>query len=256
MADAFTGIDSLGLFLSGGASNYNPSDSLGGSISSKEIKGMSPVWITSIQGLVIEDAVYENGEGSATIIIDGSGNAIYTPPDGVAGSAVAIAEGERKVLTGDDTDKAIRIYRESDKDFFGQADFKLVNRLNGVISMSTITNAQRVSGVTTYRAIFVKAYTDIADILAWIETDGQATYSLAEETPDSNGDIQTISDEFTAPVGLAWVSAIADSSAIDLCDSPGISADETVGLWIRKVFPVAGVVDIKEQVNFFIQFVE
>jgi len=256
MAEAFTGIDSLGLFLSGGSSNYNPSDSLGGMISSKEVKGMSYIYSQSIQGLVIEDAVYENGEGEASIIIDPDDKAVYTPPDGQAGTGVAIAEGERKILTGDDTDKAIRIYRESGKVWSDKAAFELVNMLNGVIGMSDISNADRIAGSVIYRALFVKAFTDVEDVIAWITTSGQSSYSLAIEIPETDGSIQTISDEGTAPSGLAWIDAVSESSAIDLDDSTGLLEDETVGLWLKRIFPSSGIVAIKEDVDFLIQFTE
>ena len=103
MMEAYTGLDAIGFFLSGGASNCNPSDSLGGEISSKLIRGMGITYSKAIQGLVIEDATPENGEGEASIALDEDNNATYTPPDGQAGSAVSIAEGERKVLFGADT---------------------------------------------------------------------------------------------------------------------------------------------------------
>jgi hypothetical protein len=249
--EAYTGIDSVGLFLSGGSSNYDPDDSLGGAISSKLIKGMEPIYGTPVQGLIIEDATPENLEGAASIAIIGT-QATYTPPDGQAGSAVSIAAGERKVLTGADADKAVRILRVSGLTWAGTASFDLVDVLNSVFGMGNVPSADRVAGSVRYRAIFVKALQDVDDVICWITTDGQASFALASETPESDGSIQTISDDSTAPSGLSWVNATSESAAIDLGD---LSVDDTVGLWIRRTFPAAGTVAAKESVNFHLQFV-
>jgi len=253
--DAFTGLDSVGLYLSGGATNYSPADSLGGAQSAKLIRGMLPVYSSPVQGLIIEDATPENEEGSASIAIV-SGVATYTPPDGLAGTGVAIAAGERKVLTGNDDTKAVRIYREAGKTFLGTATFELKDAVNGVFAMANVPNADRVAGSTVYRAIFVKALKDVDAILCWITTDGQSTYQLATEEPDSNGDIQTISDETVEPAGLAWETADAESTGIPVGDSYGnMLEDETYGLWLKRTFPPAGTVAPLEAVEFHLQFV-
>jgi len=251
--DAYTGLDSVGLYLSGGASNYDPDASLGGQISSHLVQGMIPVISAQIPALVIEDATPENGEGPASISIIGS-SATYTPPDGVAGSGVAIAAGERKVLLGADATKAVRVYRESGLLFEGTARFDLRDAINGVLAMGNLADADRIAGSTVYRAIFLKALGDITDLLCWITTDGQSTYSLAAETPDSTDTIQDISDETVAPSGLSWIDADSESGAIDLTDSPGMVAGDVVGLWIRRVFPASGVLAARETASLHVQF--
>ncbi len=250
MSEAYTGLDLLGMFLSGGASNLLPSASLGGLISSKLIRGMSPIYTVPVQGLIVEDATPENGEGTASISISGN-NATYTPPGGSAGSAVAIAAGQRKLLTGVDDTKAVRIFRESGKTFSGIATFELVDMLNGVVGMSDVPDADRQAGSVTYRALFLKALGNTEDILAWITTDGQAAWALATEEPESDDTIQTISDEDTAPGGVAWVEAVSEGTAIDIGN---LLEDEIIGLWIRRTFPAVGTVATEEQVNFHLQF--
>ena len=252
--EAYTGLDAIGFFLSGGASNCNPSDSLGGEISSKLIKGMMPVYSVSIQGLKIEDATPENGEGEASIAIDEDGNATYTPPDGLAGSAVSIAAGERKILLGSNTTKAVRIYRESGKAFLGTAVFTLVDRLQGVFSLSNVGNTERVAGSVYYRAFFAKAFAEVSTVLLWATTDGQSSWALAIETPDSNDSIQEISDEEVEPLGMDWIEAVSEGTALQLDDSTGLSEDEIVGVWIRRTFPSSGVVALKEQINLHLKF--
>ena len=249
--DAYTGLDSVGLYLSGGASNGDPAASLGGAISSRLIRGMYPIYSTPVQGLIIEDATPENEEGEASIAI-ASGEATYTPPDGSAGSAVAIAEGERKVLTGSDVTKGVRIYREAGKTFSGTASFELFDAVNGVFSMANVPDADRQAGSVCYRAIFVKALQDTDYIICWMTTDGQSSFALASEEPESPDSIQSISDETTAPAGLSWEDAVAESLALDV---GSLLEDETMGIWIRRTFPASGVVALKETVNFHLQFV-
>ena len=140
--DAFTGPDAVGIYPSGGADNADASASLGGVMSSKLAKGLSPLYTRPVQGLVVEDASPENGEGAATVAIL-NGNATYTPPDGQAGPAVAVAEGERKLLFGWDNRKYVRVYRELDKAFAGVARFGLETMLSGVISMADVSDADR-----------------------------------------------------------------------------------------------------------------
>ncbi len=248
--EAYTGADGLGLFLSGGASNLNPSACLGGAISSKAVKGMAPAYTSPVQGLVIENASPDNGEGSGSILIDTAGDATYTPPGGSAGSAVAIAAGERKILTGADPDKYVRVFRESGKVWSGTAKFRLADMLNGVISMSDVDDADRQAGEVHYRGIFLKALENVQDINVWITTTGQAAYALASETP-GGGAIQTIADEETAPAAVSWVSAVTRNTAISLGH---LLITETMGLWVRRTFPAAGNAAPKEQVIFNLEF--
>lgn len=248
MADAFTGHDRIALYLSGGAANQKPSLSLGGAISSRLVRGMSPQYVTPVAGVVIEDATPENGEGVGTITITGD-TAVYTPPGGVAGTGVVIAEGERKVLAGADVTKAVRLYRPSGAAFSGVATFKLVDAMNGVLAMGNVTDAVRSAGGVHYRAFFIKALAAAESIELWITTDGQATYHVATETP-SAGAIQTISDDETAPTGVTWVAATSSGTALSVGN---LAADALMGIWVRRTFPSSGTVALKETVNLHLQ---
>lgn len=249
--EAYTGVDSMELFLSGGASNRSPADSLGGEISSHRVRGMVPFFTQPVQGIVIEDATPENGEGQASIAVSGD-QATYTPPDGSPGSAVTITAGQRKLLTGADEDKAVRILRVSGKTFNGTARFNLVDVMNGVFAMNNVSHADRQSGITTYRAVFLKALQDVEDVICWITTDGQSTYSMSSEGADSNNEIQTISNEEVAPAGLGWSAADSESTPLSLGNW---STDDLIGIWIKRVFPAAGTASPAELVNFHLQFV-
>lgn len=248
MPEAYTGHDRTAIYLSGGASNHSPAASLGGAISTRAVLGMSPLYTAPVQGVIVEDATPENGEGDATIEIDGD-DATYTPPGGTAGSAVTIAEGERKVLFGADATKAIRLYRPVGATFTGTAGFRLVDAMNGVLSMGNVADGTRDAGGTHYRAFFVKALADVVNAKLWLTTDGQATYHLAAEAAVADT-IQTISDEETSPVGVSWEAAVSVGTALSL---GSLSAGDVYGVWIRRTFPAAGNVATRENVNLHLQ---
>jgi len=255
MAEADTGLDALEILLSGGntsdpASNTDPAESLGGLVTDTLVRGMRIFYDVPVQGLIIEDATPENGEGQATLTINGN-NVTYTPPNGGAGAAVAIAAGERKLVQGPNPRKAVRIQRVSGLEFVGVATFTLQDALQGVLSMGNVTSADRVAGEVYYRAIFLHASSAVTSVKCWVTTDGQAAWALAKEEPDSVDTIQTIADEETAPSGLSWVNAASEATALDVGN---LGSDELMGVWIRRTFPAAGTVAQKEQVNFHLKF--
>lgn len=253
MADPYTSVDQLEILLSGGASNYSPSLSLGGACSAKIVKGMNVQYINPIEGLIIEDATPENTAGIGTISVT-SGSCIYTPPGDNAGVAVALAAGETKLLTGSNPAKAVRVRRVAGDIFEGLAEFKLIDAVQGVLSMGNVTDAQRQAGGTFYRAVFLHAWDYLSDIKAWVTTDGQSSWALALEEPDSLFEIQEIADETTAPTGLSWVNAVSLATALDVGILGQMSEDDYMGLWIRRTFPAVGTVAVSEQVNFHLQW--
>lgn len=248
MTQAFTKHDMTALYLSGGAANNRASASLGGLISSRLVMGMVPQYDVVVPGVIVEDATPENLEGEATIAITND-VAVYTPPDGNAGEGVTVAAGERKILYGADKTKAIRLYRPAGYLFSGVARFKLVDALNGVLGMGNVSHAHRISGATHYRAFFVKAIDDVNAVKLWVTTTGQSTYSLAYESPVS-GAIQTIANETTSPTGRTWVDAVSQGTALSL---GSLTEGQIVGVWIRRVFPPAGVMASKEMMSLHLQ---
>jgi hypothetical protein len=248
--DAYTRLDALGIFLSGGATNISPAASLGGTKSSKAVRGMTPQYTEPVQGLIVEDATPENGEGIGQIAIVGD-TAQYTPPGDTAGPIVTITGGQRKVLVGgSDATKAVRIYRAAGQTFAGLVKFRLLDTMSGVFGMGDVSHADRVLGETFYRAVFLKALGAVEDVKLWCTTDGQAAWGLAKETP-SGDSIQSIPDEETAPTGLSWESAVDEASALQIGD---MALDALMGLWIGKLFPASSTVAQKETLSLHIKF--
>lgn len=254
MSEANRLIDGLGLFLTGGASNTNPDDSLGGVRSSARVRGLGAIVSKAIPALRIENVFPACGEGDAEIQINSDGDLVFYPPgDAVGGDPVTIAAGETKILAGADDDQAVRVSRVAGFDFSGLMQMKLVNAMNGVLGQSNVNDAARQAGSTTYRALMLHApgLYGVIDIRLWMPPvpAAQAVYSLAVEDLVA-GAIQTLADETTAPAGVAWVTPTTEGSALTI---PGISPGASKGLWIRRVFP-PGHVAPREAVQMAMKF--
>lgn len=239
MAEINRAVDALGLFLTGGVTNTNPDLSLGGARSSTRIRGLGAILSSAIPSLRIDNVFPACGEGDATLSVDANGKLVFTPPGAAAGTPVAIAAGESKVVTGADANKAVRVFREAGLPFTGTMGLHLVNALNGVLAHGNVTHAQRLAGVTTYRALMLFAQNPqgIIELKLWLPhvAGAQAAFAIATETPVSDT-IQTIPNELTAPAGMAWVTLSRKEE--DAMVIPAIDAGQSLGLWIRRIFPV------------------
>lgn len=235
-----TKADGLSLFLTGGASNGNPDLSLGGLPSSVRLRGLGAIALgTPIPALQILNVSPDCGEGVATLQVDGSGNLTFTPPGDSPGVAVTPISGGSVIVAGDDLTKFVRVYQEVGLPYYpGAMSLQLVDIVNGVLGQRNILNAQRLAGRTTYRAIMLSApgATALHQIGLWTPpvVGAQATYQLALETP-SAGAIQTIANETTAPTAVSFGTYTSQVGALPLYS---LAAGGTMGLWIKRVFPV------------------
>lgn len=251
-------MDALGIYLSGGASNTDPAASLGGAVSTTRVRALGARVVTPIPGLVLDEVFAANGEGTGALAFDAAGDLIWTPPGGTAGSAVAVAAGETKVLAGagdGDANEAIRVTREAGLSWAGVDAPTLHWPMNGWLGQGNLTSAERAAGKTTYRAVILKAESGTYDVLAptvWFPAvaGAQAVYSVAFEAVVA-GEIQAIADEETAPTGLTWTSPTTAGGATV---GSTITAGGYLGMWIRRVFPSSGTVAAREAAQLAIRF--
>ncbi len=243
MGLALLGSDALALFLTGGAANTEPDDSLGGAISSDQVRGLGAIHSNPIPGIRVDNVMPACGEGTATLAVDSNGDLVFTPPGGAPGTPVSIASGQSRVVSGADLAKAVVVFRESVLLVSGISTIRLAKALNGVLGMKNVSDAQRQAGITTYRAIALKSQGPkaVQDMRLWLPpvSGAQATYSIALETP-SGGSIQTIVDETTAPTALTFATPLTEASGLFIA---AIASGDFIGLWLRKVFPVGTVAD-------------
>lgn len=244
MAIAFVDklVDSLQTFLTGGASNMNPNLSLGGVVSSWRMRGLGaiaqvPVQIPTIR---IDNIMPACGVGAASILVTTGGDLVFTPPNSAPGRPITPTSGGSTLLAGADANKVIRVYLEPGLllPLGATGNYTFVEILNSVLAHKDVTNAQRLAGVTTYRALmlFAAAANGVQGIKLWVPPIPglQSTYALAAEAPSGNA-IQTIANETTAPTGVSWVAAVDEASALSI---PQMASTSYKGIWIRRTFPI------------------
>ena len=167
MADAYTKIDALGFYLSGkeaDVSNYLPAASLGGlRLSVEEIERAFLADPTrQIRSLaiakVLGDNVVGTGELSAGVGL-GADKAAWTAPGGAIGTAVTVSNGCAALLEdANDTDRAIRVYRDAEDGFAGYIPTVLYTPFNNALAMSDIAS----TGGDRYRALWLVNHSDQA----------------------------------------------------------------------------------------------
>ena len=251
-------VDSVAVLLTGGSTNELHASSLGGVPSSVRVRGLGAKVGGNPPALRIDNVMPANGEGAGSITVVDDGEVTYTPPGEDAGTAVAIPEGETRIIAGTDANQALRVTREADLTLPVGSVLALtfMKILNGVFSMGNVTSAQRVAGRTTYRCVMIKAGDDgIQNLKLWLPAvaGAQAVFSLALEPPNSSGNVQTIANETTAPTGLSWSTPTTEGAALE---TGALGIDETVGLWIRRVIPAASDVAAYEEMSLAFKYTD
>lgn len=252
MATAYETIDALGLYLTGaasdGAAQADPAAALGGYRSSSEVAQLGARISNPLPGVVVDLVHGANGTGSGTIRGDTSGNLYWTPPGGSEGSAVAITNGQTKLLLDSGATKAVRVSRVSTAGISGTMDLELVPVFYNLPGLDDVANAERVAGFDSYRCMMLKhnGTEDLHSVRVWASEAGcQSTVYLAAETPVADA-VQTIANDTTAPTGLSWVNATGEGSALE-CGS--MTAGDMLGVWLKRTFPAAGTVAEREYIT-------
>ena len=177
MANARTGIDALGIYLTNsqaqGAAQPNADLSLGGYRASTELMRMGYRVSKPVGPLRVDFLSGAQGTGQGKLGANGS-TVYWQPPGGANGNAITIANGETKLVIGDDTDEAIRITRDSATDLGGEMLLSLKIPFNTAHGLDNISSAERAAGHTSYRALMLRAHgaADVTSIAIWIGTLG------------------------------------------------------------------------------------
>jgi len=249
-----TGINALGMFLTGGAANADPDASLGGAISSARFIGLGYLTSTPVPAARIDDVYPACGVGQAALFVDSDGNVVFTPPGGVSGTPVTIAAGASAIVSGQDRNKAVRVFRDSGFVLGGGDEPQLRFPMNGVLAHKDATNLQRQAGLTTYRAIGLTALAvfGVVEIRLWLPpvNGSQILYSIAAEDAIA-GSIQSIASEQTAPTGLTFVSPVKEADALTI---PVMEPGDQKGIWLRRNIPASSLVQARQDVNLAIKY--
>ncbi len=187
MPDEKTHGDALRMYLTGadsdGGAQTDHDASLGKNRSSTEVPhlGISG----SVQYLTIDFVSGNNGEGIGVLTVSGVSEIKWTAPGGTLGAAVAIANGETKIIEdGTDTDKYARITRTSATALgVAATNITLANEVNNAIGLDDVSSAEAAAGDTEYRCVCLKneGANAITVLKAWLTTLGTQRVSATAQ---------------------------------------------------------------------------
>lgn len=241
------------LYLSGAASHDAtiPTDSnlsLGGFKTTNEIfnkKTATPSG-SPIAGVTVNFASVANSNAAGTLTFTLSTNSLqWTPPGGSIGAAVAFTANGTKIIYGSDASMFIEVtvvYASLP----GANDTDTITISENASTKNNIfdnvSSAEASSGDTEYRAIYVKnthATEALQGAKVFIQANTPSTndvWDFAVEDPSSrtNGSIQTIANENTAPTGLTWYQVSTKATAIAIAGAVDLSAGTFTAIWFRR----------------------
>lgn len=245
MATEKTNADALRFYLSGaesdGADQPIQALSLGGFRSSVPASGYGFSIDSPIPGVRVDLVSAQNGVGSGALVAVDADTLAWTPPGSTQGAEVAIAIGETKILEGSTASRYIRVTRTSASDLEGTATITTLRCLGTVIAHRNST----VSGLTTYSAIAIKNESglSITGLQIWIDAAVGSRLFIGYEQDDGAGRISdtTVQGDSAAPDGVTITNQ--GTSAGAGLQVGTVIADDTIGLWLKRVVPGAADAD-------------
>ena len=231
----------MNIYLTGAATEgdpqTDPNGSLGGRRSGTILQSLTASAPVNVTGVVIDDVPAQSGAGAATLAFTFAGTTLaYTAPGDTAGVAVSVsADGTYELYSNDTAKYMIVTVTSASLPAADQSDaITLANIAEGLFD--SVSSAEAAAGDTEYRAVMLKnesAYTMYA-AKVWIETNTPFVDDSVEigiEAP-SVGDIQSVADESTAPVGVTFYPAAGEANALSIGD---LAAGANYGVWVRRV---------------------
>ena len=197
MATTKTKSDALGFYHTGadfdGGPQSDPDASLGGFRAHHEVRNLTALMSTPIGALRVDVIGGANGVGDGVLTgqdissaaeiegaIDmseedkqtmfGIDTITWTAPNGSAGTAVVIGDGDELLIEDVDTQKAIRIKRDSFLAIGGSMGLSIRKTIGNVLGFRDVTDAERTAGEDYYHAIMLDAHGGAAltNVELWI----------------------------------------------------------------------------------------
>lgn len=202
MTDVNTRADSIIAFLSGassdGATQTDPDLSLGNFRSSTEVGEMSVSVTSPIVDLNVDSASSNNAEGAGTLTALDANTIAWTPPGGSQGPAVAILNGETKIVEGGGGNLAeyITVSRTSATALTGAATVTLAVGLNRRFDDKTST--EQSAGDTDFRGTVLKnkSAVQVDAVFVYIGSLGTDSVSDGGQLPASGAGTITTTGTF------------------------------------------------------------
>lgn len=190
----------------------------------------------------IDYASAANGEGVGLLEALEADWLRWTPPGGLPGPAVYLANGASAILEGASALRGleaasfIRVTRTSSAALSGAAAVQVLRQVNDVLGQGNIA----AGGGATYRCICLKASAGclIQDLRVWIHGAGLSRIGLEDPSAQPAGYFQSIANESAAPAGISWAAPTHRRDAAVLVKS-SLQPNQQVGVWIERQAPAA-----------------
>lgn len=179
MPNEATRADSIRVYYTGagsdGGAQTDPDACLGNYRSSTLATFLDSVITNPISNVTVDHIGGANGEGAGSLEAVTTGSLAWTPPGGSQGAAVAIANGETKILEGSGApEKFVRVSRTSATDLSGTATVTTTYKYNDVVGFDDVSAAEASAGDTEYRGLMLKneASSEVKNVKVFVNTLG------------------------------------------------------------------------------------
>lgn len=205
MPNTATHADSIRIYLTGaasdGAAQTNPDAALGGYRSASEETPLSAAISNAIAGITVDFVSGSCGAGSASLSAPSADTLTFSAPNGSAGTAVTIVNGESKIIEdGGSASKYARVTRTSASALSGTATLTLTKTYNNVLGFDNVDSGETAAGDVEYRAAMFKnvSTSQVKNLKVWISTIGTQRVSGAAQLGASGaGSIGVASGSFS-----------------------------------------------------------
>jgi hypothetical protein len=176
-----------------------------------------------------------NGAGDGILSATDGYHLQWAPPGQSSGAAVAIANGETKVLSGSDVNQYVRVRRISASPLSGSRVVNLHEVFNNALGGEDVENPS--VQVTEYRGLALKNVSGgtVTNLRVWIDpflTENLAVGLVAVTSGTGMQDLVVGGDHGSAPSGVTFSSGYTSGTGVALAS---VSADAYAGLWLRRI---------------------
>jgi len=214
-------------YLSGGSTNTAPAASIGGAISSTQIKNQTATRVTSlITGVTIDDA-FGNALGTGTLSYNGTAKTLtWAPPNSTSGTAVDISVSGTYAIQGPSNGGALAVTVVAASIPGGNVSDQVTISALANQLWDDVSKAESNAGTTEYRCEYFKNThgTDpLVDFKLWIaeNTPGQDAVSIGL---DDGGMSVTATPLTKSITGATW----SGGTAVFTCTAHGIPVGANV----------------------------
>lgn len=201
MADVLTDIDALRYYNTGAASaggaQADANLSLGLHRAGDEVVMVDASRVSPIANITLDYVGGMNADGTGTLTASSASGLKWTPPSGVQGDEVTIANGESKVIKGGAGYKNayVRVTRTSATALSGTETVTISGKANNVVGFDQVSAAEAAAGDSEYRCIGIKnvSVSTVGNVKVYIDTIGTTRVSAAGQLGASGAGTISIS---------------------------------------------------------------